>query len=148
MNKNKVTIGIVAAIAVSAIAFQQLSSNPEPEIKAAEQIAINALVSKPAPSQKVIDNSPPAPKPAPQPQHNNISAESNDEVTIVSHSSDPRKTVTARKEESAVDHQDPRSQARPHGHEHSHDINTASQPPGVPNKPVPKKTPRNQPPAG
>jgi len=148
MNKNKVTIGIVAAIAVGAIAFQQFSSNPEPEVKAAEQVVINAPVSKPVPKQKVIDNSPPAPRSAPQPPNSNSPADSHNEVTIASHSSDPRKTVTARKEENNADHQDPRSQARHHGHEHSHDTNTASLPPGVPNKPVPNKTPRNQPPAG
>ena len=142
------TIGIVAAIAVGAIAFQQFSSNPEPQTKADGKTAINAPVSKPAPKQKVIDNSPPAPRPVTQPQQNDSPAESHDEVTIASHSSDPRKTVTARKEENNADHQDPRSQARHHGHEHSHDTNTASLPPGVPNKPVPNKTPRNQPPAG
>ncbi|RHW77554.1 hypothetical protein [Colwellia sp. RSH04] len=146
MNKSTVAISVIALVAVGAIAYQQFHTSPEPTPKATKQASVSAPVSMPAP-KKLLDKNK---APSPQNLRNIAETLSSDQQQVAAAPSkhEPRKTVVARNEDKARDHQDPSNIAPPHGHEHNHSHNSAPQPPGVPNKPLPTQNSINQPPRG
>ncbi len=137
MNKSKVAIGVVSALIIATLAYSQLQkTDPVPQIKAESSGHPVAPVSKPAPTQST-DNF------APVAQKNHIkdiasSTDSQKNQQAISqqnkNTSAIRTTITPREQDTAKDHNDPRSKARHHGHEEHHDQNQPKRPPGEPKK--------------
>lgn len=142
MNKSKVYLSIIAAVAVGGIAYSQFM---QPEDKATTTAKpTTAPVSMPAPMSSDV-NAPTAKtlvsksnqadnlhqhkasnNEAPKPPQ----AENKNESTI-------RSTLTARQQDLPKDHRQDHQHARPHGHEEHTNPNQPRRPPGEPKKPVP-----------